>query len=73
MNLAEGTTIMPDVMMFLNCDTEIYDEKAVIKITIQKDSSKPYFLKDKGMIPSGVYVRQGAFNAQATYVAIRKI
>lgn len=34
-------------------------------------TNKPYFLKDKGMKPSGIYVRQGASSVPASWEQIR--
>ncbi|MCF0105495.1 MAG: putative DNA binding domain-containing protein, partial [Holdemanella sp.] len=55
--------IMPDVMMFVRFT--IQDNK-VIQITVNEGSNKPYYLKRKGLKPSGVYVRQGASSAPAS-------
>lgn len=60
--------ILPDVTIFVKYT--LRDDK-VIKITVGEGSSKPYFLKSKGIKPSGVYVRQGASSVQATYEQIR--
>jgi ATP-dependent DNA helicase RecG len=44
----------------------------IIKIIVSEGSAKPYYLKKNGMKPSGVYVRQGASSAQATWEQIRQ-
>jgi ATP-dependent DNA helicase RecG len=44
-----------------------------IKITVGEGTNKPYYLKDKGLKPSGVYIRQGASSAQASYEQIREM
>lgn len=62
--------IAPDVTMFIRY--ELQDNK-VIRIEIGEGSSKPYYLKSKGIKPSGVYVRQGASSAQASPDQIRKM
>lgn len=64
-------SIRPDVMMFTQIDVEYFENKPVIVLTISEGSRKPYYLGDKGMKPSGVYVRQGASSAQASDDAIR--
>lgn len=60
--------ILPDVTIFVKYT--LRDDK-VIKITVGEGSAKPYFLKSKGIKPSGVYIRQGASSVQATYEQIR--
>jgi ATP-dependent DNA helicase RecG len=49
------------------------EEGNIVKIEIQEGTNKPYYLKDKGLKPSGVYVRQGASSVQASYEAIRQM
>lgn len=60
--------ILPDVTIFVKYT--LRDDR-VIKITVGEGSAKPYFLKSKGIKPSGVYIRQGASSVQATYEQIR--
>lgn len=60
--------IMPDVTMFVKYTIQ---ENRVVRITVGEGSSKPYYLKAKGLKPSGVYVRQGASIAQASTEQIR--
>lgn len=48
--------IMPDVTMFVKYTVQ---ENRVIKIVVGEGAYKPYYLKSKGLNPSGVYVRQG--------------
>lgn len=62
--------IQPDVTMFIKYNLT---ENNVIKIKVAEGSYKPYYLKSKGMKPSGVYVRQGASSAQASFEQIRKL
>lgn len=40
-------------------------ENKTIRVDVKEGSYKPYYLKTKGLKPSGVYVRQGASLAQA--------
>ena len=46
---------MPDVTMFVKYTVQ---ENRVIKIVVGEGAYKPYYLKSKGLKPSGVYVRQ---------------
>lgn len=60
--------ILPDVTMFVKYS--IQDNK-VVRITVGEGSSKPYYLKAKGLKPSGVFVRQGTSSVSASPEQIR--
>jgi len=60
-------TIMPDVTMFVSYK---YENGGII-ITVQEGTNKPYYLEEKGLKPSGVYVRQGASSVPASFEQIR--
>ncbi len=62
--------IAPDVTMFVRY---VLQDNKVIQIEVGEGSYKPYYLKSKGMKPSGVYVRQGASSVQASFDQIRKM
>lgn len=62
--------IMPDVTMFVRFTIQ---ENKVVRITISEGSNKPYYLKGKGLKPSGVYVRQGASSVPASPEQIRQM
>lgn len=64
-------SIRPDVSMFTSI--ELIQEEAVfyIKLTVAQGTKKPYYLADKGLKPSGVYVRSGTTSAPASEDAIR--
>jgi len=47
--------IQPDVTMFVRYSPQ---ENNVIKVEINEGGGKPYYLRSKGLKPSGVYVRQ---------------
>lgn len=66
-------TIKPDVTLFVSCESESVKGKHVIKISVQKGTESPYYLRGKGLRPEGVYVRQGASSVPATRSAIRKM
>ena len=61
--------IAPDVTMFVGYET---DENG-ITVTVREGTHKPYFLPEKGLKPSGVYVRQGASSAPASFEQIREM
>ena len=48
-------------------------EDNVIEIHVGEGSYKPYYIKKKGLKPTGVYVRQGASTAQASSEQIRRM
>lgn len=62
--------IQPDVTMFVRY---VLQDNRVIRIEIGEGSYKPYYLKSKGLKPSGVFVRQGASSAQASPEQIRQM
>lgn len=66
-------SIKPDVTLFTSCEIENRDGKKVIVVDVQKGVAAPYYLSEKGIRPSGVYVRQGASSVPATDAAILKM
>ena len=62
--------IMPDVTMFVQYSVR---EDKVVHITVAEGTNKPYYLKGKGLKPSGVYVRQGASSVPASPELIRRM
>ncbi|MGN0600945.1 MAG: RNA-binding domain-containing protein [Oscillospiraceae bacterium] len=62
-------SVAPDVTMF----TKYSLNHGVIKVNVSEGSSKPYYLKSKGLKPSGVYIRQGASSVQASPEQIRQM
>lgn len=62
--------IAPDVTMFVRY---VLQENQAIRIEVGEGSYKPYYLRSKGMKPTGVYVRQGAFSVQASPDQIRRM
>ena len=62
--------IHPDVTMFIRY---FLQNREVIKIEVGEGSYKPYYLKSKGIKPSGVYVRQGTSSVQASWDMIRRM
>jgi ATP-dependent DNA helicase RecG len=61
--------ISPDVTMFVGYET---DENGIV-ITVREGTHKPYFLPEKGLKPSGVYVRHGASTVPASFEQIREM
>lgn len=61
-------SISPDVTMFTKYTLQ---NNNTILIEVSEGTAKPYYLKSKGIKPSGVYVRQGASSVQASGEQIR--
>ena len=62
--------IMPDVTMFVKYTIQ---ENHVVRITVNEGSYKPYYLKSKGLKPSGVFVRHGTSSVSASPEQIRSM
>lgn len=62
--------IRPDVMMFVECRYVDMDGKSVVEVSVQRGTARPYYLREKGIRPEGVYVRQGASTVPASDAAI---
>ena len=65
--------IKPDITMFVSYMQEKENDKNLIKVTVQKGTECPYYLKSKGLRPEGVFVRQGASSVPATESSIRRM
>ncbi|MDW7658502.1 MAG: putative DNA binding domain-containing protein, partial [Bacillota bacterium] len=65
--------ICPDVTMFTHLTYVNEDNKNAIKVTVGRGTKRPYYVRDKGMKPAGVYVRQGTSSVPASEDAIRKM
>lgn len=62
--------IMPDVTI---CVKYLIQDNKVVRITVNEGTNKPYYLKSKGLKPSGVYVRQGSSSVPASPEQIRQM
>jgi len=60
--------IAPDVTIFVKYTLE---DNQIIRIEIGEGSYKPYYIKEKGLKPSGVYVRHGSSSVPASPEQIR--
>lgn len=65
--------VKPDITMFIHYETIACDGKAVVAVSIQRGTNRPYYLAKKGLRPEGVYVRQGYSSVPATDTAIRQM
>ena len=65
--------IKPDVTMFISCKTKDIESKQIVEIAVLRGTSRPYYLTDKGLKPSGVYIRLGNTSIPATETSIRNM
>jgi ATP-dependent DNA helicase RecG len=64
-------SIRPDISMFMNIELAKKEYKNIIKITVHQGTKRPYYISDKGLKPSGVYIRSGTTSVPASEDAIR--
>ena len=62
--------IAPDVTIFIKYTLE---DSQIIRVEVGEGSFKPYYLKSKGLKPSGVYVRHGSSSVPASPEQIRQM
>ena len=65
--------IRPSLIEYTQIKIEQYNNLDVIVIEIQSGPNKPYYLADKGLKPSGVYLRHGSSSIQASDEIIKKM
>ena len=63
--------IAPDIMPFVQIRAFEQENKVVIAVEVAIGSARPYYLKDKGLRPHGVYVRQGTSSQPLSEDGIR--
>ena len=66
-------SIKPDITLFTSSEIKTIENKKIIVIEVQRGTSLPYYIAEKGIRPTGVYVRQGASSVPATDAAILKM
>lgn len=66
-------TIKPDISMFVACKIITVEDRSVIQIDVQRGTMRPYYIAEKGLKPSGVYVRQHTSSVPASESAIRQL
>ena len=66
-------SIAPDVMPFVKVQTEQLEGKQVVEIYVTTGTNRPYYLREKGLKPSGVYVRKGSSTQPMTEEGIREM
>ena len=65
-----GNAIRPDITLCTDARVEDFEGKAIVVVEVQRGTSRPYYLAEKGVRPAGVYVRQGSMTAPASESAI---
>lgn len=66
-------SIAPDIMPFVKiCGIE-KSGKQIIEVVVQNGTNRPYYIREKGLKPSGVYVRQGSSNQPLSDEGIRRM
>ena len=53
-------TIAPDVMPFVSVKAIKMEGRDVVEIRVSTGTNRPYYLKEEGLKPSGIYVRKGS-------------
>ena len=66
-------TIEPDISFLISSKIRQENDKDIIIVEVLQGTSKPYYIKSKGMTSSGVFVRLGATSQPATKDSIRDI
>lgn len=65
--------IAPDVMPFVEIEKIEIDGKQVVKVGVSPGVNRPYYIREKGLKPSGVYVRKGSSSQPVTDEGIRQM
>lgn len=66
-------SLAPDIMPFVRVNTIELEEKTVIEIDVTTGTNRPYYLREKGLKPSGVYVRKGSSTQPMTEEGIQEM
>ena len=65
--------VKPDVSMYVTLNVEQVENKNIVVIRVQRGVSRPYYIAEKGLKPSGVYIRQGNSSVPASEDYIRQM
>ena len=65
--------IIGNLTTYTDIEIKNIDDKEIIELHITSAPDKPYYLADKGLKSSGVYIRHGSSTIQATDEIIRKM
>ena len=65
--------IVPDLSMFAEARVERIEDVDVVAVEVQRGPDRPYYLKSKGLLPAGVFVRQGTSSQPLSRDGIRSL
>ncbi len=65
--------IKPDLTAYTSIERVEDSGKTLIRVSVSRGLKRPYHLTDKGLKPTGVYVRHGVSSVPATDEAIRQM
>ncbi|MDR0220226.1 MAG: putative DNA binding domain-containing protein [Lachnospiraceae bacterium] len=65
--------IKPDLTAYSSIEAITESGKTIVKVTVLRGARRPYHLSDKGLKPSGVFVRHGVSSVPATDEVIRQL
>lgn len=66
-------SIKPDIMPYIQIKAIEKNEKPIIEVTVEVGDGRPYYLQEKGLKPSGVYVRRGSASQPLSDEGIRSM
>ncbi len=66
-------SIAPDIMPFVSVKTIEMEGKNIVEINVLTGTNRPYYIREKGLKPSGVYVRKGSSSQPMTDEGIREM
>lgn len=66
-------SIKPDVSIYTSSIIKNIEGKNIIEINVQQGINRPYYIAEKGLKPSGVYVHQGNASVPASVELIRQM
>ena len=66
-------SLAPDIMPFVRVNSVDIEEKQVIEIDVTTGTNRPYYLREKGLKPGGVYVRKGSSTQPMIEEGIREM
>lgn len=66
-------SIEPNIDFLVNLKLKTEDNKEIIIIEVLQGTNKPYYIKSKGMIPEGVYIRFGNTSRPSTSDMIKEM
>lgn len=66
-------SIAPDIMPFVTVKTNKTEGKFIIEVHVSTGINRPYYLKEKGLKPSSVYIWKGSSSQPMTDEGIREM